>query len=564
MKKLILLLTITVSLFAKNDILVDSKSQLIWQDNYVVSQMNTMNYEDAIDYCNNLYLNDLTWRLPSIKELKLAFKIKDKFSFIFGDIYWSFSTKDINNIYGMNMIDYGEVELLNKLDTFKVKCVSHISNEQAAKAKKEYSKANIVNTIKAYQSFILKYPNAIEISEANKNINVLRYNQVKQINTVKAYRSFILKYPNIPQINKAKQDILLLQYNKVKKQNTIKAYQSFILKYPKAPQVRKAKEAIYTLIYNQAKSNNTLKAYIELYKLYPKRFDVNKLLKFAKLKSRFAFKEGPIGKRYVPSTSTSYTTYESEHITVNGRSHTIGKNKTSSYSSGGYDENVYGFKAIYGFKNSSKNYYIVNIKTKWSGTYSKYMTGSYGAWSDKSGSYSKLKSSTQPSSWEYGFALAPKEKTKFQFEVGETKPTNLRLLITNIVKIDKSTYQNFNKVLSSKCNDIALLEKYIKDDRFKRWHKRLKTNKQNALQRLYAKKVQFRFVYDKEDYDPDFENEVKMIVSAPFNGKITYKTDFGTKDTITINKVYTKVFKLQNKSISSLKARVISVEAIYK
>ncbi|MEA1917835.1 MAG: WD40 repeat domain-containing protein, partial [Campylobacterota bacterium] len=147
---------------------------------------------------------------------------------------------------------------------------------------------------------------------------------------------------------------------------------------------------------------------------------------------RKSLKNAIIGSRHVPHTSTSYTNYDYDTTYVNGKAFHVTSKNTENYSSGGHSENVYGYQVIYEFKNQSKNYYLIELESKWTGYYTSYNTASYGAWSSKSGTYLTSNTKGSPSSYPYAFAIAPGEKVKYQFEAGENKPKNL---VTKIVTI---------------------------------------------------------------------------------------------------------------------------------
>jgi len=68
--RVILLIMIGVSLSLASDVLNDSKTGLIWQDNSAVKNTK-MNWTEAISYCSDLSLaRHSDWRLPSIKDLQ--------------------------------------------------------------------------------------------------------------------------------------------------------------------------------------------------------------------------------------------------------------------------------------------------------------------------------------------------------------------------------------------------------------------------------------------------------------------------------------------------------------
>jgi len=105
MRNPLLLTLLTISAFAQ-DIFIDTKNNLIWQDNKdtitiqkpFISKQNFLkkDYKNtsgdtAFNYCDKLELNKFTdWRLPTIEELKKLNQIQDKLTFNKkGSYYWS-------------------------------------------------------------------------------------------------------------------------------------------------------------------------------------------------------------------------------------------------------------------------------------------------------------------------------------------------------------------------------------------------------------------------------------------------------------------------------------------
>ena len=108
---------------------------------------------------------------------------------------------------------------------------------------KEYKIVKQENTIKLYQDFINKYPNAPQKKQAIENI----YKSTKQQNNISGYEWFVSKYPNALQIKDAIENIHKLAYDKAKEINTISAYNTFIISYPTALQVKEANDKTYKL-----------------------------------------------------------------------------------------------------------------------------------------------------------------------------------------------------------------------------------------------------------------------------------------------------------------------------
>jgi len=127
---LILLNTILSADFIKiNDIVSDSKTDLIWQNNMLGTQVN---WEEAIEVCDSLLLEGYEdWRLPTLTEL-MSLIDEDNFDpaidAIFNNTassqYWS-STTHLNNRYYAWFVNFfnGTQEGSYKNNNYYVRCV---------------------------------------------------------------------------------------------------------------------------------------------------------------------------------------------------------------------------------------------------------------------------------------------------------------------------------------------------------------------------------------------------------------------------------------------------------
>jgi len=135
MKTVFLIMIYLTSLYADyirdntNNIMVDTTTKLVWQDN---TSPSTMDWTTAISYCEALSLGSFSdWRLANITELaslvdftKSNPSIDNKFQNINSSDYWTSTTTKSNtsNAFYVNFVS-GHHDKSAKTTTKSVRCV---------------------------------------------------------------------------------------------------------------------------------------------------------------------------------------------------------------------------------------------------------------------------------------------------------------------------------------------------------------------------------------------------------------------------------------------------------
>lgn len=149
-----------------------------------------------------------------------------------------------------------------------------IYNRAYADAKKE-------NTIAAYESFILRFPFAGQVSDAKLNIEEITWENTLKQNTYEGYDEFTKIYPNSTHLKDAQEKYALRLFEDKTKENTIVAFLNFVNEYPASPYRRAAEDSVYskstaskkvadyaTFIRNNRNNHNVNRAWEDLYNLY--------------------------------------------------------------------------------------------------------------------------------------------------------------------------------------------------------------------------------------------------------------------------------------------------------
>lgn len=124
--------TVSMAGFTRaSDVVTDTITGLEWQDN---NDNNISQWTGAIDYCENLTLNSMDWRLPNQHELltlveDISYNPSMNSTFINkqGGIYWSSTTSSSKhlNAWTVNFLG-GSTDTVSKYSFANVRCVREV------------------------------------------------------------------------------------------------------------------------------------------------------------------------------------------------------------------------------------------------------------------------------------------------------------------------------------------------------------------------------------------------------------------------------------------------------
>jgi len=110
-----------------------------------------------------------------------------------------------------------------------------------------YENALRAATVEAYQTFLQKYPDALQTSQIQNRLNALLYNSITKDKSTESYQRFILENPNSPFRETAE----LLLFKSAIKHHNIQQYETFVDRYPQSPFVLQALANIWFLSENK-------------------------------------------------------------------------------------------------------------------------------------------------------------------------------------------------------------------------------------------------------------------------------------------------------------------------
>lgn len=242
------------------------------------------------------------------------------------------------------------------------------------------------------------------------------------------------------------------------------------------------------------------------------------------ISKRIGYKQGKIGTTYVPPVENNYYNTETQYFY--GDTPIKRRDKTVVTSSG-YNKDVQGYTAIYEFKNNSKQNYIIDIlvsATVKSSYY--YVVEDHAFFSVNTANRTESSASYKPFTFSKSILLKAGESLKDQLSVGEDIPKDLIVGVSSVTPVDNLWIEQLGKALNSSFKNVteaeslrALVDQYLLDEKAAPWKEKLTEQKNkvvaylDTIEQTQLKRLVSISVSMASDYDPDFENTVKVAVT---------------------------------------------------
>jgi SPOR domain len=122
-------------------------------------------------------------------------------------------------------------------------------------AKYEWSEANTLNTIAAYQTFLSKYPSDVHAADAKSRIAELRDEQAwstaQVASTAEGYQQYLTAEPNGAHAQAARDEIVSRErgaaWRTAQTNETAQSLEKFLQKYPSGPEADQARDKLKVL-----------------------------------------------------------------------------------------------------------------------------------------------------------------------------------------------------------------------------------------------------------------------------------------------------------------------------
>jgi hypothetical protein len=125
--------------------------------------------------------------------------------------------------------------------------------------------ARAAHTESAYQSFLGRFPDAPQRTEAVEKRNEIAFAKAVQSNTYESYKTFLEKYPDSRQAREAENLYELLLYEFQTGDDDLQAYELFVELYPQSPYRPRAEKRLYELY----TASHTRTVYYNFTRQYP-------------------------------------------------------------------------------------------------------------------------------------------------------------------------------------------------------------------------------------------------------------------------------------------------------
>lgn len=256
-----------------------------------------------------------------------------------------------------------------------------------------------------------------------------------------------------------------------------------------------------------------------------------------KIEIRHTVKDGFIGDRYVPEVKNTW--YDTETVFyVDGKP--VTKTTPKDVSTGGYNEKVKGYTSVFGVSNESNSNYIVDLAFQGTVTTSKYLVkDKFMLFFYKSvletESTSKFLRITRK------ILLRPGQEYKDQMVQGERYSKNFDVYLMGVTTVDNGWVKRLDYILNTPIkssvvasNILRSVDDFLADKNAEPWHTTLVDKKQSA--QIYLAKVDLAIkLLTKNNYDPDFSNNVTVSVTNKSNNGYMLEIDIADNTKVTID-----------------------------
>jgi len=137
----------------------------------------------------------------------------------------------------------------------------------------DWATAQKHNTVREYESFLVRYPDSSYTTAAQQRILQLDWQAARQADTTLAYSTFLSKHQNTEYSAQAKNSLVRLAYDAARREGSETAWMAFLREVPNSQHTSEANSRLRQIRFAEAKRLKTVQSYERFLATYPKGDD---------------------------------------------------------------------------------------------------------------------------------------------------------------------------------------------------------------------------------------------------------------------------------------------------
>ncbi len=303
---------------------------------------------------------------------------------------------------------------------------------------------------------------------------------------------------------------------------------------------KEAKQFVKNLNFNLI-DRNVLRIFSDIFPGYLDNSDLeNRLAKYYAniaeneygIKIQNSTKETTKGTKYIPQVKNTYYTSEDQSYILNGQYIHKSRPKKETVTTGGYEKTVLGWDLIFAVDNEStdKANYVVEVEATWTSTEyhpekERYCLKKGFIFCSDWGERYREKAKKMPKKFNQNYLIGSGGRVKHNLYLGEKKPHDLQIFISNARKVSDEHFEKYKHVMSkSGLKDLETAKDYVSALKSIKVFSPFIEILKNRLQEIAQHQ---KDVFNDENiglasyevelprkYDKDFENNIILVVTT--------------------------------------------------
>ncbi len=150
--------------------------------------------------------------------------------------------------------------------------LSHPEYREPARERRDakaYEEAQKENTEESYEEFIVNYPDARQVTEAQQTLEEMGWATACRIHTTRGYALFLSKYPKSKQATEARDSVYETGYRDALQMNNVYGYENYMESYPESPHHNEIEKRRQDRAFDDLTVSGSWSSYITYLTLFP-------------------------------------------------------------------------------------------------------------------------------------------------------------------------------------------------------------------------------------------------------------------------------------------------------